>query len=220
MRNYLIIVSLVCSFSFVLQTHAGEKRDAQRSTAKVEALIEKLDYGSKLDKLSDDERDAIVATPRNEEVIKTWIELRDLGLQAFPKAIEHLGDKRTSFTQDSGSTNETWTIGRACRDVLWCNLEPYNWAEYSSSVPPERIWWRPAYCREFLDTSEKAKAWLAAHRKKSLVDLQIEVLEWITTHRSKRKVDISTEDRKKLLDQLDKLKRTHKPLEPAVPWSK
>src|SRR3954463_9773626 len=125
MRSHLIVISLACSFSFVVQAYAAEKEKAKRSDAQVEALIEKLAYGRNLEKLSEEQRDKMVGAARNREIIKAWLELRDLGLRAFPKAIEHLGDKRSSFTEDSGSTNESWTVGRACLDVLWCNLEPY-----------------------------------------------------------------------------------------------
>jgi len=72
---------------------------------------------------------------------------------------------------------------------------------------------------EFLNTPKKAKEWLDEHQSKSLSDPQIEVLEWVTTNHSKRKVEVSRQDRKQLLDELDRLKRTRKQLKPVVPWA-
>src|SRR5690606_8816840 len=126
--------------------------------------------------------------------------------------VEHFDDKRTSFTADSGSTDETWTVGRACFDAIRCNLEPFNGVVYSSCIPPEKYWWRHNYCREFMSPPEKAQQWMAAHTDKSLVALQIEALEWVTTNRSKRLAEISEEDRKSLFDELAKLKKDRKPL--------
>ncbi len=195
----VLIGIIVCVIGFCFLKPAVERSIRERADARAEALIDKL------------------ARPVSQG---SWVDLRDMGLQAFPKAIEHLHDKRTSFTADSGSTDETWTVGRACFDVLWCNLEPYNCIIYSSCIPPKECWWRPHYCREFLTDPEKAEAWLAAHEGKSLVDLQIEVLEWVTTNRSKRKFEISVEDRQELLYKLDALRQSRKSLEPAIPWSK
>jgi hypothetical protein len=215
MRRLLIIISLVAVVSSAPIAHAKEKRDPKERAAKINALIEKLVLVELPAGTSTEAKYA-----HNREMLKVWMALSDFGVEAFPAAIDHLQDKRTSFTEDSGSTDETWTVGRACFDVLYCNLEPYNWGMYSSSIPPEKYWWRPQYCNEFLNTPKKAREWLAAHKSKPLVDLQIEVLEWVTTHRSERKVEISAEDRQKLLDRLVTLKKTRKPLEPAVPWSK
>jgi hypothetical protein len=218
-RRFLTIITVVGMFSLVMNFFNGCARTPQEQTvtvtnangepkpevdpATIEALIEKLAHpaGSK----------------------SAWRELRDLGPQAFPNVIDHLGDKGTSFTADAGSEDRTWTVGRACGDVLWCNLEPYNWLFFMNSVPEREtqalIGWRPTYYGEFFNTPEAAKAWLATHRSKSVVDLQIEVLEWVTSHRSKRKFEISSSDRKQLLETLDTLKRTRKALPPAVPWA-
>ncbi len=174
--------------------------------------------GSTLPKASDGKAESLIDQLARPSSQHAWIELRDLGLRAFPSAIEHLQDKRTSFTTDSGSTDETWTVGRACFDVLQCSLEPYNGVVYSSSIPPERYWWRPSYCSRFLREPEKARAWLAAHEGKSLVDLQIEVLDWVTSNRSERKVEVNMEDRESLLNELDTLRRNRKPLKPSIPW--
>ncbi len=88
-----------------------------------------------------------------------------------------------------------------------------------SSIPEGKVWWRRVYTTELLTTSADAKAWLAEHRGKPLVDLQIEVLEWVTTHRSDRDAEISAEDKASLVELLDQLKATRKPLPPAVPWA-
>jgi hypothetical protein len=211
------IVVLVLSFCSTPNSTSFVKAQTQEleRAAQTEALIDKLALRRPPGTSS---REA--ERTRNDEMVEAWLELRDIGPQAFSKVIEHLEDKRPSFTEDSGSTMETWTVGRACFDVLWCTLEPYNWGTYSSSVPPEKYWWRPNYCTTFLKNHKKARAWLAAHKGKSLVDLQIEVLEWVTSNRSKRKVEISIEDRQQLLAELDTLRRTRKPLKPAVPWSR
>ena len=151
--------------------------------------------------------------------LTAWTQLRDLGLDAFPEIAEHLEDDGFAFRADSGTTYDNWTVGRACRDLLWCSLEPYNKALLMSSIPEGKVWWRPVYTTEFLTKSADAKAWLAEHRGKQLVDLQIEVLEWVTTHRSDRDAEISAEDKASLVELLDQLKATRKPLPPVVPWA-
>ena len=163
--------------------------------------------------------DALIEALAHPKTQHVWHELCDLGLDAFPGAIEHLKDKRPSFTTDSGSTDETWTVGRACFDVLWCNLEPYNKVVFMSSIPSDEVRWRPGYCQQFLREPEKANAWLAEHDGKSIVDLQIEVLEWVTSNRSEPTVEINIQDRQHLLDKLASLKQTRKPLKSSVPWA-
>jgi hypothetical protein len=90
---------------------------------------------------------------------------------------------------------------------------------YSSCFAARAHHWHPQYCKVFLKTPKKASTWLAAHQNKSLVDLQIEVLEWVTSDRSEGQREVSPEDRRKLLNKLDELKRTRKPLKAAVPWA-
>jgi hypothetical protein len=185
---------------------ADENQDSGGHAARTEVLIDKI----ALTRQSDNS---------NAEAKKAWVELRDIGPESFPKVVEHLQDKRTSFTADSGSTDETWTVGRACFDVLRCNLEPYNVGMYSSCFAARANHWRPQYCKVFLKTPKKANTWLAAHQNKSLVDLQIEVLEWVTSDHPEEQRKVSPEDRRELLDKLDELKRTRKPLRAAVPWA-
>jgi hypothetical protein len=198
----------------VPMSRAEEIHKSETDTNQIEALINQLAQGATTDLLADEGH-----RQHQEEMVKAWIKLRDLGPAAFTKLIEHLDDERLSFTRDSGSTDETWTVGRACFCVLWCNLEPYNKWMYTSSIPSREIWWRPDYCREFLDSPKKGSDWLAKHRDKSLVDLQIEALEWVTSNRSNRKVEISTDDKNSLLAELAMLKQSRKAIQPCVPWA-
>ena len=216
MSRLFAIVFLLSLLHWPPLSVAAEKRD---STARIEVLIARL--------VSKNARPKDPSEPHKDfnrnhhsDVLQAWNELRDLGTEAFPQIIEYLDDKQYSFTLESGSTDSNWTVGKACFDLLWCNLEPYNKCMLSSSIPSRKVWWRPVYTQEFLGSREKARDWIAKHKGKSLLELQIEVLEWVISHRSKRKVEISVDDRKHLVELLDELKKTKKPIEPAVPWSR
>ena len=109
MRALPIVVCFVISYSLEVPIHADENKHSEDRAARIEALIDKLAVAQPSEDSSAEDKRS-----RNAPALEAWIELRDIGPEAFQKVVEHLQDKRTSFTEDSGSMEETWTVGRAC----------------------------------------------------------------------------------------------------------
>jgi hypothetical protein len=146
------------------------------------------------------------------------LKLSDLGIRAFPILIKYLDDKRYSSTQDSGAVDENWTVGRTCKIVLTCHLQPYDSRIFAADTGGEpSIRYRPTYSAAFTGSSKAAKQWWEASKEKSLHDLQLEAVEWVVAEQAKDPEKYSNKDRKYMDGVRRKLLATDKPLKPSSP---
>jgi hypothetical protein len=147
-----------------------------------------------------------------------WLRLQDAGLQAFPYLFECLNDDRYSFTDDAGESDNNWTVGRACFDVVRCQIEPW----YHKQLPGAngsfyRL--RPRYTNRFLHNPKAAEAWWETHKHLSIHDMQLEVLQWVIAEEAKMPDDYSSPEREYLNVLLTKLRSGTAIFPPWVPWS-
>ena len=70
------------------------------------------------------------------------MQLHQTGIRAFPYLFDHFDDERYSFTDDAGSADFNWSVGRACSDIVICHLQPYGSVAYRRD-PGIRL--RPSY---------------------------------------------------------------------------
>src|SRR4051794_17429616 len=107
MRSILMVVAISAAVLPAI-ARGDENRQQNEKTEKARALIEKLANDvSEKDSANDIRLEAdskLIHTTHNSEMLKAWLELRDLGADAFPEVVKHLDDKRKSFTMDTGST--------------------------------------------------------------------------------------------------------------------
>lgn len=149
-------------------------------------------------------------------VLDAWLTLQECGPRAFPVLFDAYDDDRYSLTGEGHMCDANWTVGRACRDMIDCELQPYGTWSQDKNDPRHYF---PRYFYDFdLDTREGAKKWWKTHKNKTLRELQIEVLEWVIPELKNEKA--FDEIRTQLKSDLAKLRAGTKPLEPTEPWHK
>ena len=153
-----------------------------------------------------------------EKVLTAWCHLADAGIQAFPLLLEQLDDKRYSFTKDAGENDFNWSVGRACFDVMRCQVEPW----YYKTLPGTNgdYCLRPRYTGHYFRNAAAAKSWWETHKHKSVHDLQIEVVQWILAEEAKTPGEYSPAERMYLEAILKKLHGGKVPFPGNVPWSR
>jgi hypothetical protein len=145
------------------------------------------------------------------KVRAAWRKLRDLGPRAFPYLFDHLDDNHYSFTADAGESDYNWSVGRACFDIVRCQLEPF-----SVGRRPQP----PNYTFHNLGKPANARKWWVTHKSKSLHELQVEAVEWVLSEIERTPDRYTEATRKDLKDSLRNLRTSKTPLKPTVPWAK
>lgn len=202
MNRRNVISSLIFVVLFSITGLADEKLSFERE---INALIQRL--------VSDH-------VPQKRK-LDAWIQLRNLGLQAFPYLIDHFDDERDSFRADAGDDDRTWSIGLACSDIVKCQIQPFGPFSRSNTGSGGRGPVRPSYMKyHSLRKSADATAWWETRKSRSLRELQIEVLEWTLAEEAKTPARYSEEEREYLDGLLGKLRNGDAPLSPTVPWAK
>ncbi len=137
--------------------------------------------------------------------------LHNAGYEALPYLMQHLDDRRYSFTADAGECDVNWSVRTACRDLIRCFLEPYG------NFGSERdLALRPSYflhCKLF--EPKAAAEWWRTHKDKSLHDLQLESVQWVITEEVKTPGRFRIEDGQLLQSELAELQSSSAPLRSA-----
>jgi hypothetical protein len=146
-----------------------------------------------------------------------WGRLRQAGTQAFPYLFESLSDDRYSFTEDAGENDYNWMVGRACFDVVRCQIEPWDNNQLPVNGKYNRR--RPRYTDRLLHNPRAAKAWWETHKQLSIHDLQLEILQWVIAEEAKMPEKYSSSEREYLNALLTNLQRGTTIYPPTRPWS-
>ena len=196
--------------------YAGEK---PLSEQKINAVIEQLVSPNRA---PDDKHGPYPNYPvgfddrAQERVRAAWKQLYDDWHHVLPYLFDRFDDMRYCFTDDTGSKDTNWSVGRACSDILICHLQPYGGIAYRRDVGFRA---RPSYPEHYnLRSSAGAKIWWETRKDKPLRELQIEALEWVVAEEAKSPEKYPGWDRLVLQRELAKLRAGAAPLAPSVPW--
>ena len=214
--SFAVLISLSATTSFA--------EDKPPTAKEIKALIQQLVSPNRIPDIPYGSADYPAGYDRDAQkhVRDAWSELHHIGLRGFPYLFDGFDDKRYCFTDDAGSADANWTVGRACSDMVICQLQPYanhgDFAFFESDGVRHK---RPSYSMHYkLRTSAGARLWWETRKDKSLRELQIEALEWIVTEEARTPSAYSHEERGHLNDALRKLRAGTTPLPPSVPWAR
>ncbi len=217
-----LVLSIIVLFWLTAIPCRAEDQSAVEK--KVKTLIEQLASPHQGADLDPDTRQK--QGKASEVPLDVWRKLSGLGPEAFPYLLEKVHDKRYSFTADGGADNVNWTVGRACHDIVRCNLQPYGCSmsfnvDDPDAPDPRTHPCRPCYMEHYrLDDPKEAKTWWEAHKDKSLRELQLEALEWVIAEEAKKPTKYPKSERAHLSGISEKLQSSKDPLPATVPWSR
>jgi hypothetical protein len=200
-------------------TTTGFAADDPSSDQRIEALIQKLVSPNKAPEMRFGKTEGSGDYEQNARAMGAFSQLKKLGVGAFPLLFDHLDDQRYSFTADRGDADDNWSVGRACFDIVRCQLEPFCGFSVPRNETTDRGPPRPCYAAHInLRNPASAKVWWEARKSKSLRELQIEALQWAIAEEAKTPERYSDKERTKLQRVLAKLRVGNVPLAPTVPW--
>jgi hypothetical protein len=230
-------IGIVAALLFVCGA-AMARADETPSKAEIVALIDKLvspnatPRGERLPRSSKDYDEA-----GQRRVDDAFHALVKIGPPAFPHLHARLNDRRYCFTRDLGSDDFDLPVGEVCAIIIASQLQPIQFFPLGATKredrgdPRGRRPPRPRYFYEQeLNKPKTFETWWKAHEKKSLREIQIEVLEWMIQRErqenlkpkdhSGRPQGYSEREIQYLQAELEKLRKSDKPLPPRFPFFK
>ncbi len=151
---------------------------------------------------------------KQELVRKAVVDLKGLGIRAFPFLIDRWDDDRYCLTISEGLNGycRNQTVGKTCKMIIFDQIQPYgNWQGIADPAGL-KLAWRPSYPNEFFASKQDAKKWYEKHKDKSLVEIQLEVLDWVIAEEAKNSEQYPEKEREFLQKTRKDLVESKKPI--------